>query len=110
MTIVPARMETIYMGRFPTAFGMKSTKTPPCGARSVAPNNMDNAPVTAEPATIEGMTRSGSAAAKGMAPSEIKEIPKMEAAFPASLSSKVNFLVRLMWPTKDQVVESSRLP
>ena len=39
------------------------------------PNAMDNAPATAEPTTHGGMILSGSDAAKGMAPSVIKDRP-----------------------------------
>ena len=51
---------------------------------------MESAPVTAEPAMIEGITLKGSAAAKGIAPSVIKDTPRTAAALPASLSSFVN--------------------
>ena len=60
----------------PTA---KSTKMPPCGARSVTSSAIARAPVTAEPAMIEGMTRSGSAAANGIAPSVMNEAPSSQA-------------------------------
>ena len=48
---------------------------------------MERAPVTAPPTIIEGMTRNGSAAAKGMAPSEMKEAPSSQAAVPFSRSA-----------------------
>ena len=48
---------------------------------------MDNAPVIAEPTVTDANTRSGSAAAKGIAPSEIKDKPKTQADLPASRSS-----------------------
>ena len=47
------------------------------------------APVVAPPSIIEGMTRSGSAAANGMAPSEMKEAPRSQAALPLSRSAAV---------------------
>ena len=50
LTTVPARMATTYMGRFVTAFGMNSTKIPPCGARSRHPAAMLIAPAAALPA------------------------------------------------------------
>ena len=48
-----------------------------------------SAPVTAEPAMIDGITRSGSAAAKGMAPSVMNEAPISHAALPFSRSGTV---------------------
>ena len=48
---------------------------PPCGARKVHPNSIDIPPAAAEPATQAGITRSGSLAANGIAPSEIKDNP-----------------------------------
>ena len=59
---------------------------PPCGARSVAPNDITRAPVTAEPTTELAMMRTGSAAANGIAPSEMKENPSSQAALPFSRS------------------------
>ena len=50
---------------------------------------MDRAPVTAPPAMIDGMTRSGSAAANGMAPSEMKDAPSSQPALPFSRSACV---------------------
>ena len=47
------------------------------------------APVVAPPSIIEGMTRSGSAAANGMAPSEMNEAPSSQAALPLSRSAGV---------------------
>ena len=49
----------------------KNTKIPPCGAFDVTSNAMIIAPVTAPPDIIDGITRSGSAAANGIAPSEM---------------------------------------
>ena len=51
---------------------------------------MLNAPVTAPPNIIDGMTRSGSAAANGMAPSEMNDAPRSQAARPFSRSGSVN--------------------
>ncbi len=51
---------------------------------------MISAPVTAPPAIIDGITRSGSAAANGMAPSEMNEAPRSHAALPFSRSGSVN--------------------
>ena len=65
----------------------KNTKIPPWGALEAAPRAMERAPVTAPPTIIEGMTRNGSAAAKGMAPSEMKEAPSSQAAVPFSRSA-----------------------
>ena len=56
-----------------------TTQMPPCGARSALPNAMTSAPVTAEPTMQDGMTRSGSAAANGIAPSVMNEAPSSQA-------------------------------
>ena len=79
----------------PILFSMaNSTKMPPCGARDVAPNAIDKPPVTAPPIIIDGITRSGSAAANGMAPSEMNEAPSSQAARPFSRSGSLNSLGR----------------
>ena len=52
-----------------------STKIPPCGALKVQPNAIDIPPDTAEPMIQAGKTLNGSAAANGIAPSEIKHKP-----------------------------------
>ncbi len=70
------------------------TKIPPCGARSPTPSAMLSAPVTAPPAIIAGITRSGSAAANGIAPSEMKDAPSSQAAAPFSRSTSVNSFLR----------------
>ena len=71
----------------PTA---KNTKMPPCGARSVTSSAIDSPPVTALPSMIDGMTRSGSAAANGIAPSVMNDAPSSQAALPFSRSAGVN--------------------
>ena len=48
------------------------------------------APVTALPIMSDGMTRMGSAAAKGIAPSVMNEAPSSHAASPACRSAGVN--------------------
>lgn len=68
----------------------KNTKIPPCGAISVQLNAIDIAPAIAEPTTQAGITRSGSAAANGIAPSVIKDKPMIKFVGPAFLSSAVN--------------------
>ena len=65
----------------------KNTKIPPCGARDPTPNTMERAPVTAPPAMVAGITRSGSDAANGMAPSEINDSPNSQADLPFSCSA-----------------------
>ena len=56
---------------------------------------MQRAPVRAPPTMLAGMTRSGSAAANGMAPSEMKDAPSSQAALPFSRSARVkSFLSR----------------
>ena len=72
----------------------KSTKAPPWGARDMAPSVMLRAPVMAPPTMVAGMMRSGSAAAKGMAPSLMKEAPSSQEARPFSCSTLVNSLGR----------------
>ena len=52
-----------------------TTKIPPCGARKVHSKAMDKAPATAAPTIQDGITRTGSAAANGIAPSVMKEKP-----------------------------------
>ena len=51
------------------------TKIPPCGAGRVTPKAIDRAPAVAAPTTLLTITRNGSAAAKGMAPSVMNEAP-----------------------------------
>jgi len=53
---------------------------------------MDRAPAAAEPRMAAGMTRSGSLAANGMAPSVMKDSPSTPAALPASRSAWVKRL------------------
>src|SRR5699024_8256339 len=65
--IFPARVE------FPSKVGR--INNPPCGAGEPILNNIANPPETADPATAEGITLAGSEAAKGMAPSVMKEAP-----------------------------------
>jgi hypothetical protein len=65
----------------------KATKMPPCGACEPTPSAITSAPVTAPPVIIEGMTRSGSAAAKGIAPSEMNAAPSSQAVVPFSRST-----------------------
>ena len=66
------------------------TKMPPCGARRPQPKNILSPPANAEPTTQAGMTRRGSAAAKGMAPSVIKHAPIIKFATPDCLSFALN--------------------
>src|SRR5574344_1703535 len=69
-TTAPTRMATRYMTGLPI---VGTTKIPPCGARSVQSKAIDRAPAVAEPIKTDGMTRSGSPAANGIAPSVMKE-------------------------------------
>ena len=69
----------------------KNTKIPPCGARDVTPAAMHSAPVIAPPNIIDGMTRNGSAAANGIAPSEMKQSAEKHsgpAVFPLRLAEQ----------------------
>ena len=86
-TTVPAARATRNHSRLPIA---KNTKMPPWGAFSVTSKAMISAPVMAPPTIIDGMTRSGSAAANGMAPSEMNEAPSSQAALPFSRSGSLN--------------------
>ena len=65
------------------------TQMPPCGARSSQPKAITRAPVRALPAMSDGMTRSGSDAANGIAPSVMNEAPSSQAALPFSRSASV---------------------
>src|SRR4051794_41564867 len=67
---------------------------PPCGAREVHPKAMLSAPVTADPAIREGITRNGSPAANGIAPPVMNDAPSTQAALPFSCSTWVNSLLR----------------
>ena len=49
---------------------------------------------TADPATSAGITRSGSLAAKGIAPSVMNDAPSSQAASPACRSALVNRFLR----------------
>ena len=82
----PTTIDASQAQKFPIA---KNTKTPPCGARDVMPEAMLIAPVTAAPTIDAGMTRSGSAAANGIAPSEMNDSPSRYAALPFSRSGFV---------------------
>nr|BFE91502.1 hypothetical protein GCM10020185_20380 [Pseudomonas brassicacearum subsp. brassicacearum] len=57
---------------------------------SLQPKYIDSAPVSAPPAMLAGITRSGSLAANGIAPSEMKHSPSTSAALPASRSVWAN--------------------
>ena len=54
------------------------------------PKYIDRAPVSAPPAMLAGITRNGSLAANGIAPSEMKHSPSTEAALPACRSLSAN--------------------
>lgn len=71
-TAAPIKMATRYIIGLPM---VGTTKMPPCGALRVQPKAIERAPAVAEPTMQEGITRSGSAAAKGIAPSVMKESP-----------------------------------
>ena len=72
----PAAAPTTTAAKYIKGFPMVGrTKIPPWGALRVQPNAMESPPAIAEPMIQEGITRSGSWAAKGMAPSVIKDRP-----------------------------------
>ena len=64
-TTAPIAIATRYIAGLPM---VGTTKIPPCGARRVQSNAMERAPAVAAPAATDGITRSGSAAANGIAP------------------------------------------
>ncbi|CAB0780222.1 hypothetical protein FRC0182_01324 [Corynebacterium diphtheriae] len=57
---------------------------------------MEIAPADAPPIINDGITLNGSPAAKGIAPSEMKESPKSYADFPFSRSVSVNTFLSIM--------------
>ena len=65
VTPVPITMASRYNGQCPIR---PMTQMPPCGARRVALNTSDSAPVTAEPTMSDGITRRGSRRRAGSAP------------------------------------------
>ena len=71
-TSVPITRARAQAPGFVIAPGTNRTKTPPCGTISSRPTPARSRRSTAEPATRQGMTRSGSRAAKGIAPSVMK--------------------------------------
>ena len=52
-------------------------KIPPCGAGALMPKYPTIAPAIADPITHEGSTVCGSAAANGIAPSVMKDAPRI---------------------------------
>ena len=52
-------------------------KIPPCGAGALTPKYPTIAPARADPAIHDGRTVCGSAAANGIAPSVMKDAPRM---------------------------------
>ena len=73
-TTEPMRPASSHMAGLPMT---ATTQAPPWGAGLVQPKKAERAPATAEPMMQEGSTWPGSAAANGMAPSEMKERPMM---------------------------------
>ena len=80
-------MAAQYIGTLLMAPGISITNTPPWGAASSMCIRPTRAPVMADPIMQAGMTRSGSRATKGMAPSVMKARPSTAAALEASRSS-----------------------
>src|SRR5699024_10432510 len=62
----------------------------PCGALMEVAKAMASAPAVAEPMIIDGMTRIGSAAANGIAPSVMNEAPMIRFVGPEERSTCVN--------------------
>ena len=69
-----------------------STNIPPCGAGIPIPKNMVRAPPIEDAKTDMLSTFAGSFNAKGIAPSGIKDSPKIKLAAPVCLSCLLNFL------------------
>ena len=74
-TMTPATKAAIYIGQFVMT---PKTKMPPCGAGRVQLKSIERAPATAAPIAQGGMTWTGSDAAKGIAPSVMKDRPMMK--------------------------------
>ena len=70
----PTSRATAYIAGF---LMIAMTQKPPCGAGLAQPNAAEIAPAIAEPMIQDGITRPGSAAAYGIAPSEMKDRPMM---------------------------------
>ena len=71
-TTEPIAIDARYNGQLPI---VAITKIPPCGALNVQLKAIDKPPAIAEPRTHEGMTRTGSLAANGIAPYEMNDKP-----------------------------------
>lgn len=69
-TILPAITATKYIKKL---LLKNITNIPPCGALSLMLNNIVNAPASADPTIIDGITLNGSPAANGIAPSVIND-------------------------------------
>src|SRR6266511_1816942 len=91
VTRIPTTIATTYSSGRPIS---PITHRPPCGAREVARNAIDRAPVAALPTISDGITRIGSAAANGIAPSVMNDAPSSQAASPATRSALVNSVGR----------------
>src|SRR5206468_4549629 len=63
-------------------------KIPPWGTSNWQLKTIESAPATAEPSISEGMTRMGSLAANGIAPSVMNDSPSTTAGAAASRSSR----------------------
>ena len=74
----------LHLGRVMVQRQTESQIKPPCGACSEIFNAIEIAPAVAPPITELIITRNGSAATNGNAPSEIKHNPKTKEALPAS--------------------------
>src|SRR6185295_10357659 len=72
VTTTPTIIATMYIRRLSTT---GSTIGPPCGAWSPTPASMATTLADIEPSMMHGITRNGSAAANGIAPSVIPIMP-----------------------------------
>ena len=88
VTMEPMIHARMYRKGLPT---VANTKIPPWGAISVHPKNALNPPAMPAPTSVQGITCTGSLAAKGIAPSVMKEHPITRLDTRESRSAAVNF-------------------
>jgi hypothetical protein len=89
VTSEPTTMAASQASGFSTPPGTNRSKMPPWGTTVDAPAPSEIAPAVADPTTRAGMTRIGSRAANGMAPSVMNDRPSTKAGLPASCSSLI---------------------
>ena len=87
----PAAKDAKYIGQLVTT---PKTKMPPCGAGTVHPKSMERAPAAADPIAQGGIMCNGSDAAKGIAPSVMKDSPMIKLVIVDCRSFGVNFFLK----------------